>query len=683
MIPLEGRRRVAIEEVEPSVDGGRYPAKRILGQTVQIRAAIYADGHDHVRGRIAYRHENEEAWRYTDMRPLGNDMWKGEFLPDVIGLWFFRIEGWIDHFETWAADLSKRISAQPSTTSDLEAGVASSSSSEGQDIPLALATGAQLLLKMSMENPGPEGGLLEKFARSLQKLSESGANLTETPVTPEWLDVVRRNPDLRFSTETLDFPLRVDRKRAMYSTWYEFFPRSAGPSGQHGNFDDAARLVPSIAEAGFDVLYLPPIHPIGLAFRKGKNNNVQAAPDDVGSPWAIGNIHGGHTAIEPELGDFEGFDALVRTAQQYEIEIALDIAFQCSPDHPWVKSHPDWFVIRPDGSIQYAENPPKKYQDIYPLNFESNDWRNLWEELSEVFLFWVKRGIKIFRVDNPHTKALPFWEWCINRVQKLHPDVIFLSEAFTRPHIMYGLAKRGFTQSYTYFTWRNTKEELTSYLEEITSEPVCEYFRPNFWPNTPDILPFSLQKGQRAVFVTRAVLAATLAASYGVYGPAFELMESRPLRAGGEEYYESEKYQIREWNRDSETSLMPLLTTLNRIRGRHSALQQNSCLRFHRTDNPDLLCYSKRDHEDLILVVVNLDPVNVQSGWTELEMSALGLPADAKFGCQDLLQHDRYTWSGPRNFIRLDPQRCPAHIFHVQRSFGDPTEPYEEIRERN
>ncbi len=669
-MPIEGRRRVAVEDVHPTVNAGRFAAKRVVGETVQIRAAVYADGHDHVRARIIYRHEHDGEWRYTDMRSMGNDLWEGEFVPAGVGLWFFRIEGWIDHFDTWAADLSKRISAQLGVLADPQLG--GTSSPAGQDIPLALATGAKLLSKLSIENSGVDAGLLQEFARSLQRLSESRVTLTETPVTGEWLEVVRRNPDLRFSTQTSEFLLRVDRKRALYSTWYEFFPRSAAHADRHGNLYDAARLIPSLAQAGFDVLYLPPIHPIGLSFRKGKNNNVQAAPDDVGSPWAIGSLHGGHTAIAPELGGFREFDELIRTAEQYGVEIALDIAFQCSPDHPWVKSHPDWFIVRPDGSIQYAENPPKKYQDIYPLNFESDDWRNLWGELSEVFLFWVKRGVKIFRVDNPHTKALPFWEWCIGKVQRSHPDVIFLAEAFTRPHLMYGLAKLGFTQSYTYFTWRNTKEELVSYLEEITSEPVCEYFRPNFWPNTPDILPFSLQKNQRSVFIHRAVLAATLTANYGIYGPAFELMESRPLREGSEEYYESEKYQIREWNRDAATSLMPILTTLNKIRAEHSALQQNRSLRFHKVDNPDLLCYSKREHEDLVLVVVNLDPTHVQSGWTELDMSVLGLDADGTFECRDLLQDGRYTWNGPRNFVRLDPQICPAHIFHVRRSLSGP-----------
>lgn len=662
-MPLEGRRRVVIEDVHPSVDAGRFPVKRITGEMALVRAAIFADGHDHVRGRVIYYHENEERRHFSDMYPLGNDLWEGEFLLDRMGLWFFHVEGWIDHFDTWVTDLSKRITAQLGTLTTVQS--ASESSVTRRDIQLALATGAQLLAQLSMECPGQDGEFLQTFGMSLQKLSESGEQVLESPVTAELLEVVRRNPDLRFATQTPALSLRVDRKKAIYSSWYEFFPRSAAEVGRHGTLDDASRLVPLLANAGFDVLYLPPIHPIGLAFRKGKNNHVEAELDDVGSPWAIGNIHGGHTAIAPELGGFPEFDALVRAAEQNGVEIALDIAFQCSPDHPWVRSHPDWFLHRSDGSIQYAENPPKKYQDIYPLNFESADWRNLWEELAGVFFFWIKRGIKIFRVDNPHTKALPFWEWCIEKLQRLHPDIIFLSEAFTRPHVMYGLAKRGFTQSYTYFTWRNTKEELISYLKEINSEPVSEYFRPSFWPNTPDILPFSLQRGLRSIFVQRAILAATLSASYGIYGPAFELMESQPLREGSEEYWASEKYQIRQWNRNAERSLMPLLKTLNNIRHEHPALQQNKALHFHAVENPELLCYSKRHQDDTILVVINLDCVNVQSGWIELDMHALGLSTEATFECHDLLQDVRYTWVRQRNFVRLDPSVSPAHIFHL------------------
>lgn len=654
-----------IEDVSPAVDSGRFAVKRIVGDAVGVRAAIFADGHDHIGTRILYRREGDDQWRHVKMHAMGNDVWEGVFVPDAIGLWHFRIEGWIDHFSTWVADLAKRISAQAETTTpSLESGGTATTTS--QDISLALLTGAQLLYNISIEVDGTDAGLLQNSSRYLQKLAESGRVISETPVTRELQELVERNPNRHFSTQTSDFPVRADRKRACFSTWYEFFPRSASGAGQHGTLRDAALLVPGLADTGFDVIYLPPIHPIGTAYRKGKNNTVHSHVEDVGSPWAIGNRHGGHTAIAAELGGFTDFDALVEAARNCSVEIALDIAFQCSPDHPWVKSHPDWFLIRPDGSIQYAENPPKKYQDIYPLNFESNDWRNLWEELFGVFLFWIKRGIRIFRVDNPHTKALPFWEWCIDRIQRSYPDVIFLSEAFTRPHLMYGLAKRGFSQSYTYFSWRNTKDELVSYLTELKSEPICDFFRPNFWPNTPDILPIALQKGGRAAFIQRAVLAATLGASYGVYGPAFELMESRPLKEGSEEYRDSEKYQLRKWDRNRSDSLMPLLGTLNKARHEHSSLQQNSTLQFHGIDNPLMICYSKRDDRDLILVIVNLDSVNAQSGWTELDLYSLGLSPEASFECHDLLREHRYTWNGPRNYVLLDPLDLPAHIFHIQ-----------------
>jgi starch synthase (maltosyl-transferring) len=506
---------------------------------------------------------------------------------------------------------------------------------------------------------------LDDFASSLRRLADQNTSRYDDPLTQDLKELVERYPDLRFSTQSSELRVWVDRESARFSTWYEFFPRSAGEEGRQGTLRDAAKLIPELATKGFDVIYLPPIHPIGRAFRKGRNNNVVAAPEDVGSPWAIGNEDGGHTAIAPELGEFADFDEMVRVAQECGAEIAMDIAFQCSPDHPWVKTHPEWFSIRPDGSIQYAENPPKKYQDIYPINFESSDWQSLWEELCDVFLFWAERGVRIFRVDNPHTKAFPFWEWCIARVKSRYPDALFLAEAFTRPHVMYGLAKRGFSQSYTYFSWRNTKEELTSYLTELTTLPVRDFFRPNLWPNTPDILPELLQKGGRAAFAQRAVLAATLGSSYGVYGPAFELMDYAPVREGGEEYLDSEKYQLRTWARERKDSLMPLLQTLNQARHLHPALQRNDTLRFHEIGNSQLLCYSKRWAEDVILVVVNLDTRYAQSGWTDLNLNELGLKYDERYTVRDLLSDGIYEWNGAHNYVLLDPEIMPAHLFHL------------------
>ena len=417
---------------------------------------------------------------------------------------------------------------------------------------------------------------------------------------------------------------------------------------------------------GFDVLYMPPIHPIGTAFRKGKNNSVTAEAGDVGSPWAIGNKDGGHKAILRELGNFADFAALIVAAAEHGLEIALDIAFQCAPEHPWVKDHPDWFRVRPDGSIQYAENPPKKYQDIYPIHFESPDWRALWQELFSVFAFWIDKGVRVFRVDNPHTKALPFWEWCIAEVRKTHPEVIFLAEAFTRPHVMYGLAKGGYTQSYTYFSWRTEKQELTEYMTEITTSPVAEFFRGNLWPNTPDILPGFLQTSGRAGFAQRAILAATLGASYGVYGPAFELCEHLPIKPGSEEYLNSEKYQLRVWDRDDPSSLAPLLTLLNKARHAHPALQKNDSLRFHTVENEHLIAYSKREGDDTVLTIVNLDPHHLQTGWTDLDLGELGLADGGAYEVDDLLSGETYHWSGARNYIALEPEKSPAHILLVR-----------------
>jgi starch synthase (maltosyl-transferring) len=460
----------------------------------------------------------------------------------------------------------------------------------------------------------------------------------------------------------------VDRERARFSAWYELFPRSWSTTpGKHGTLRDVTSRMGYVAEMGFDVLYLPPISPIGKSFRKGKNNSVQAAPGEEGSPWAIGSAEGGHTAIHPALGTLADFKALVDRATQLKMEVALDIAFQCSPDHPWVTDHPEFFKKRPDGSIQYAENPPKKYQDIYPLDFESSNWQGLWDALKGVFSFWMNQGVRIFRVDNPHTKAFPFWQWVIPELKAQDPNVLFLAEAFTRPRVMERLAKLGFSQSYTYFTWRDTKEELTRYLLELTTTPVREYFRPNFWPNTPDILPVHLQTGGLPAFRSRLVLAATMAANYGIYGAAFELGENTPAKPGGEEYLNSEKYEIKSWDLTNPASLKPFITRLNRIRRQNPALKSNQRLHFHPTDNPSLICYSKRtaDGSNTILVVVNLDPFLVQSGWVDLDLDMLELAPGDTFEVYDLLADHSYAWRGSRNYVALRPAEMPAHLFHV------------------
>ncbi|HEY1744967.1 MAG TPA: alpha-1,4-glucan--maltose-1-phosphate maltosyltransferase, partial [Granulicella sp.] len=523
MKPSEGRRRIVIEEIQPQVDAGRYPAKRVAGDLVEVTAAIFGDGHDHVAARLLYRHESQKKWASVPFRELTNDMWTASFPVDKLGMWRFTVEAWVDHFDTWVDDLGKRLAAQPDPKAPTQ-------QATPQDIPLALRIGADHLEAAASRAKGDDANLLKAAAEKLRTLAEAKLPFYESPITPELEELAAKYPDLAFATKyPVELPLWVDRERARFSSWYELFPRSASPTpGRHGTLKDVEARLPEIAAMGFDVVYLPPIHPIGVAFRKGKNNSVTAKPGEEGSPWAIGSAEGGHTEIHPKLGTLADFDNLVQAAQAQGMELALDIAFQCSPDHPWVKEHPAWFVHRPDGTIQYAENPPKKYQDIYPLNFESSDWRGLWDALFGVFKFWVDRGVRVFRVDNPHTKALPFWKWCIAEVQNTAPDALFLAEAFTRPHVMYSLAKGGFTQSYTYFTWRTDKPGLQSYFEELTQPPVSDFFRPNVWPNTPDILHEQLQTGGRPMFTQRVILAATLSANYGIYGPAYELCEGRP-----------------------------------------------------------------------------------------------------------------------------------------------------------
>ncbi len=679
--PANGRSRVVIEEIEPQVNAGRHPARRILGDEVTVRAAIFADGHDMVRAQLLYRHASERKWRTAPMTAGVNDAWSGSFPVDRLGMWRYSLLGWVDHFTTWVSDLRKRLAAQP-----VAAGAAGAGPQTARgDIPLALRTGAILLEHAAGLARGLEARKLREAVHRLTALADDARAFYEFPLSSDQVELAEKYPDRSLATQwEPELLVWVDRERARFSAWYELFPRSAAKDpGRHGTFADVEAQLPEIAAMGFDVLYLPPIHPIGRAFRKGKNNTVTAAPDDVGSPWAIGDIqavkapahkndNGGHKSIHPELGTFEDFEHLVNQTKTHGMEMALDIAFQCSPDHPWVKEHPEWFTIRPDGSIQYAENPPKRYQDIYPLNFESADWRGLWDELYSVFEFWIERGVRIFRVDNPHTKAMGFWEWCLGALRNKYPDTIFLAEAFTRPHPMYWLAKVGFTQSYTYFTWRNTKYELTSYLEELARPPVSDFFRPNFWPNTPDILHKSLQDGGRPAFMIRLFLAATLAANYGMYGPAFELCESAPAtpapgKTESEEYLNSEKYEIRQRDRNAPGSLVPLIAAINRIRREHAALQQNETLWFHGTDNPQLLCYSKTAAQGTLLMVVNLDPVYDQSGWTDLDLVALNLEPAESYVVEDLLTETRYTWRGPRNYVALRPGLQAAHVLRIVR----------------
>ena len=644
----DGRRRIVIEAISPQVDGGRYPVKRAVGEDVVVEADVFADGHDLLGCSIRYRGLEDRTWSETRMEPVVNDRWRGRFRVDRVGPWEYTLRAWVDRFGSWRRDLERRVAA-------------------GQDPSQELPVGAELVGRAAARTSGPDRRRLRAFAAEIARPDEGAAHAA---LDPELAALMQAHPDRRFAVDLgRTIPVHVDRERARFGSWYELFPRSWSPEpGRHGTLRDVAGRLGYVAEMGFDVLYLSPIHPIGRTYRKGPNNVEGAGPDDVGSPWAIGGVEGGHTAVHPDLGTLEDLDALIERAGQLGIELALDLAFQCSADHPYVREHPEWFRHRPDGTIRYAENPPKKYQDIYPLDFECDAWQDLWDELRRVVRFWIDRGIRIFRVDNPHTKPFRFWEWLIGDVRRTDPDVLFLSEAFTRPKVMQRLAKVGFTQSYTYFAWRNTKWELTEYFTELTRTEVREFLRPNLWPNTPDILTEYLQTGGRPAFLIRLVLAATLGASYGIYGPAFELCEDRAVAPGSEEYLDSEKYQIRRWDLDRPDSLRELIARVNRIRRENPALQSDRSLRFHAVDNEQLIAYSKTadDGSNPILVVVNLDPHHTQSGWVELPLEDLGLQPDLPYQVHDLLGETRYLWQGPRNFVELHPSVVPAHVFRIR-----------------
>lgn len=649
----EGRLRVAIEHVEPEVDGGRYPIKRELGDTIVVQADLFADGHDVIRGLLRYRHEHQDEWLETPLSFSGNDRWQASFEVRELGHYRYSIMGWVDHFATWQRDMRKRLIAQ-------------------QDVTVDILIGTQLIEKAYGHASDTSRRRLKDIQAAVSRCDPRSQTQLDLLLGQDVAEVMADCVDHRLrSSYDRELLVVVDRPKARFSAWYEMFPRSTTDEGQpHGTFKDCESRLSYIAEMGFDVLYLPPIHPIGETHRKGPNNNPRGDSASVGSPWAIGARSGGHKAIHSQLGSLEDFKQLLAVAREKGIEIALDLAFQCSPDHPYVKQHPEWFITRPDGTIQFAENPPKQYQDIFPLNFESDAFPELWKELRGVVQYWIDHGIRIFRVDNPHTKPFLFWKWLIGDVKAAYPETIFLAEAFTRPKVMYHLAKVGFTQSYTYFAWRNSKPELTDYFTELTKSPVREFFRPNLWTNTPDILTEHLQHGGRPVFMVRLALAATLGSNYGIYGPAFELYENRPQKPGSEEYLDSEKYEVRRWDITRPDSLKEFIGLINRIRRENPALQSDGRLQFHPIDNDYLMAYSKQspDGSNVILVVVNLSPHHVHSGWLELDLSALGIHVNRPFQVHDLLTHAYYVWQGSRNYVQLDPHSVPVQIFAVRRN---------------
>lgn len=652
-LAVDSPSRVVIENVYPEIDDGRFPIKRVVGESVVVAADIFTDGHDAISAVLLFRRFGENTWFEAPMLPEVNDRWHASFTVLEVGGYEYTVQAWIDQFTSWRSGFLKKAEA-------------------GQDVSVDILVGAKLVHESAARaaNDGPDQ--LQQFASLMRQ--ENGHTLSEAVSLANDKNLARlmaMYPDRALAAlygKTLK--VEVDREKAGFSAWYEMFPRSCSTEpGRHGTFQDCINRLPYVAEMGFDVLYLPPIHPIGRKNRKGKNNSPGSSAVDVGSPWAIGAEEGGHQSIHRQLGTYEDFRQLINHAREFGLELAMDIAFQCTPDHPYVRQHPEWFRWRPDGTVQYAENPPKKYEDIYPLNFETPNWCELWEELKNVMVFWADLGVRIFRVDNPHTKPFEFWDWAIREVKKQYPDVIFLAEAFTRPKVMYRLAKLGFTQSYTYFAWRNTKWELEQYFTELTQTEVREYFRPNLWPNTPDILTEYLQSGGRPAFMIRLILAATLGANYGIYGPAFELCENRPLRAGSEEYLNSEKYEIRSWDLGRADSLKALIARVNRIRRGNSALESNARLRFHSTDNAQLIAYSKttEDLANSILVVVNLDPHYTQSGWLDLPLDYFELDPHQSFQVHDLLTDSRYLWQGTRNYVELNPHSMPAHILRIKR----------------
>jgi starch synthase (maltosyl-transferring) len=646
--PKDLRRTVVIENVVPAVDGGRYPIKREVGGTVDVSADIFKEGHEVLVAFVKYRRADEPTWREAPMQLVDNDRWAGVFTVEDNARYHYTVEALADPFRSWWIDLGKRVEA-------------------GQDVASELREGAALVRAAAGRATGRDATALQRWARRIEQAPDQAGAVTAAG-DETLAALMDHHLDRTDATRAeREYEVIVDRERARFASWYEFFPRS-GVAGRHATFRDAEAQLERAAAMGFDVVYLPPIHPIGRAHRKGANNALTARPGEPGSPWAIGGVEGGHDAVHPDLGTLADFDRFVARAAALGLEVALDFAIQCSPDHPWVREHPEWFFHRPDGTIKYAENPPKKYQDVYPLNFYGDDPAPLWREMKRIVEFWIDHGVKTFRVDNPHTKPVRFWEWLIREVQAVHPETVFLAEAFTRPKMMQVLAKSGFTQSYTYFTWRTAKAELEEYLTEITSPPVAEYFRGNLWPNTPDILHETLQQGGRPAFKLRLVMAATLSSLYGIYS-GYELGENVPFAPGSEEYRYSEKYElkVRDWNAPG--NLTGFITRLNRIRRQHRALQLYRNLRFHVADDPLVLWYGKMtpDRADVVFVAANLDPAATHATQVDVPIHELDIAPDQPYRMHELLSDITYEWRGPRGYIELDPSRDPAQIFVLRR----------------
>lgn len=672
---IPGQQRVRIERVSPELDAGfdrpgRYPIKAIIGQIIAVEADIITDGHDYLAARLLYKHADEKAWQETPMMLLVNDRWAGSFPVEKLGRYHYNIEAWVDHITSWQHEIHLKVADGQRISSELKAGAVlvdrmahragggpnTNAAANAHDAAALIRTAA-LFREGSDHVADAQAG--DPYAEAVT-LAESDQFLHWAQQYPE-----RQHPARYACDSPNGLGVEVDRAAAGFSTWYCLFPRSAAREvGTHGTFRDVEKLLPRIAGLGFDVLYLPPIHPIGTAHRKGKNNSVICQPGEPGVPYGIGSAEGGHDTIHAELGTVDDFKHLIAEAKSYGMEVAMDLAIQCSPDHPWATQHPEWFKKRPDGTIQYAENPPKKYQDIYPVYFETDDWQNLWLELRRVLLVWADWGVKIVRVDNPHTKPFGFWEWVIADVKKHHPDMLFLSEAFTKPKVMQQLAKVGFAHSYTYYTWRTTKAELQQYMTELTAGEIKHYFRPNFWPTTHDINPGILQSGHEPQFLIRYFLAATLSSNYGIYGPSFELMEHVPV-PNKEEFLNSEKYEIRYWDWERTNKLTYLIGLTNRIRRENRALQETNNLTFCTINDDYLMAYLKVTGANRLLTIVNTDAYNRRAGLVQVPIWQLGIGPNQPYTVHDLLTDNRYTWRGEWNFVELDPYIMPMHLFRI------------------
>ncbi len=640
--------RIVIENIAPQINGGAVFIKRVVNELVNVTADVLIDGHDILQASVMYKHQNEKKWTEVRMQSTGNDAYAASFSTPKQGFYSYKVEGWVDYMLNWQHGIERKIE-------------------DYQHVNSELLEGAELLeglLKNLKKKDKEYVRHLIRIFKSKDDYNEAIKEATSNKLKSIFID----NPEKIIIESSEEFKVYVDREKARFSTWYEFFPRSSSKTaGKHGTFKDCHRLLPRVAKMGFDTLYFPPIHPIGEVNRKGKNNTTIAQEGDVGSTWGIGSKHGGHKDIHPELGTKEDFIELVNAAKALGIEIAMDYALQAAPDHPWVKDHPDWFKWRPDGTVQYAENPPKKYQDILPIYWESKDFKNLWKECLDTLLYWIDCGIRVFRVDNPHTKPYYFWGWVIAEVKKKYPDVLFLSEAFTKPKVMQQLAKQGFTQSYTYFTWRESKQELSEYVNELTKTDLKEYMRPNFWPNTPDINPFHLQGASVSKYIQRYALAATLSSNIGIYGPVFEQQIDTPI-AGKEEYYMSEKFQLCHYDWSLENKLTTLISSINRIRKENTSLQQTNNIEFLDTQNDHLIAFYKWDDSKTneTLIVINLDDKHTQIGSVQLPMQQLEIHHGHKVEVTDLITKNSYNWYNEWNYVELHSD-LPFHIFRIQK----------------